>query len=253
MTSPPRLIGVLGGMGPAATVDFLAKVVARTPAERDQDHVPLIVYDVPQIPPRAAAIRAGSDAPLAPMLAGIQMLNKAGVEAITIPCNTAHHWYAQLQAATGAPIIHIADAVLEALREKPVRRIGLAATRGTIMARIYHERLEPAGCEVIVPEEPTQTCVDQAIDAVKASDFVSAKTAAEQLVERLRNAGAERVLLACTELPVALAGSVALPHCLDATDALACATVAFSQGSKLPNSGARRDPSPAGFQQSLSS
>src|SRR3712207_4022394 len=112
-------------MGPAATADFLAKVVALTPAEADQDHVPLIVWNVPQIPPRPAAIAAESDAPLAPMLAGIRTLEQAGAEAIVIACNTAHYWYERLTAQSRVPIIHIADAVLVELRDRsgPVRAL----------------------------------------------------------------------------------------------------------------------------------
>lgn len=238
MSSPPRLLGVLGGMGPAATVDFLAKVVAETPAVRDQDHVPLIIYDVPQIPPRVTAIHAGSDAPLAPMLAGIRLLDKAGVEAIAIPCNTAHHWYGALQAATRAPIIHIADAVLEALGNEPVRRIGLASTRGTIAARIYHDRLQSSARTVVVPDESAQQLVDIAIEEVKAGNLEAAQSATERVVECLREAGAERVLLACTELPVALAGSPLLADCLDATTALARACIAFSLSKALPRAAA---------------
>lgn len=95
-----RLIGVLGGMGPLATIDFMQKVIDATPAERDQDHVPLIVYSVPQIPDRVGAACAGTDEPLPAMLAGIRTLEKAGVEAIAIACNTAHAWYDQLAAST---------------------------------------------------------------------------------------------------------------------------------------------------------
>ena len=94
-----RLIGILGGMGPAATVDFMAKLVMLTPAQHDQEHVPLLVHGVPQIPDRSAAIEAGSDAPFLPMAAGIMQLERAGAEFIAIPCNTAHYWYDRLARA----------------------------------------------------------------------------------------------------------------------------------------------------------
>lgn len=113
-----RLIGVLGGMGPAATIDFMAKIVMLTPAASDQEHVPLLVHDVPQIPDRSSAIAAGSDAPFLPMLAGLMQLARGGAEIIAIPCNTAHHWHERLARSCGVPLIHIADAVVEMLAEQ---------------------------------------------------------------------------------------------------------------------------------------
>ncbi len=98
------MIGVLGGMGPLATVDFLAKVIAATPATCDQQHVPMIVHQVPQIPDRSTAILEGNNAPLAPMLAGLERLARAGAEVVAIPCNTAHHWYEPLTRLQRLPI-----------------------------------------------------------------------------------------------------------------------------------------------------
>src|SRR3712207_6717344 len=118
MQAHKRLVGVLGGMGPAATVDFMAKVIAVTPAEVDQDHVPMIVHQVPQIPSRTAAVAQGTHEPLAAMIEGLRVLENAGAEILVIPCNTAHHWYEQLARSTPLEIIHIADAVHGMLKER---------------------------------------------------------------------------------------------------------------------------------------
>src|SRR5688572_33509583 len=96
------LLGVLGGMGPLATVDFLAKLIEETGAERDEDHVPVVVYSVPQIPSRPAAILHGGASPLPAMLEGVRTLERAGATAIAIACNTAHYWHDAL-AAQGVP------------------------------------------------------------------------------------------------------------------------------------------------------
>ncbi len=101
-------------MGPLATVDVMQKVMETTPAEHEQDHVPLIVYSVPQIPDRVGAAIAGTDEPLPAMLTGIRTLEQAGVEAIAIACNTAHAWYDQLAASAKVPIIHMAQTVIDA-------------------------------------------------------------------------------------------------------------------------------------------
>lgn len=240
MRSRFRLIGVLGGMGPAATVDFLGKIVAATPAEVDQDHVPVVAYSVPQIPNRVEAVARGDDAPFEPMLAGIRTLERAGAEAIAIACNTAHVWHGRLAAETPIPILHIADAVAAELRAGgPIERLGIAATRATIAARIYHDRLAAAVPQLIEPDDATQQLIDRAISAVKAAESnETARLAAEDVARRLADRGADRILLGCTELPVALARSRWLAHCVDATDALARACVAFSRGFSQARGGA---------------
>ena len=137
-----RLIGVLGGMGPAATIDFMAKIVMLTPAARDQEHVPLLVHDVPQIPDRSSAIAAGSDAPFLPMLAGLMQLARGGAEVIAIPCNTAHHWHERLARNCDVPLLHIADAVIEMLAGEKISSgpVALLGTRGTVRSGLYQAR-----------------------------------------------------------------------------------------------------------------
>lgn len=230
-------------MGPAATVDFLAKVVALTPATTDQDHVPLLVHSVPQIPGRVDAIAAGSDAPFEPMRAGIALLERAGAETIVIPCNTAHYWYDRLAASCGIPIIHMADAVAADLcnRTEPVRRLGLMATRPTVATRLYQDRLHAHVADLLAPDEETQILIDRAIAAVKRHDRDAARVAAEAAATAMLALGADGLLLACTELPVALAGSPVEDRCLDATASLARATIAASlRGTSAATSAGRR-------------
>ncbi len=222
-----RLIGVLGGMGPAATIDFLHKVIEATPAGRDQDHVPVILHGVPQIPDRTAAIHEGSDAPFLPMLAGIRMLERSGAEAIAIPCNTAHFWYERLARATTVEILHIVDAVRAALQERaPGGAVALLATRGTIQSRLYPQRL--GAQTVTAPDEAVQIEVDGVIEAVKAGRFELACHRAATLAAALEAAGFAAAVLACTELPLAFAGAAAGLVTIDATAALAQACVRAS-------------------------
>jgi aspartate racemase len=224
-----RLIGVLGGMGPAATVDFMNKVIATTPAQVDQDHVPLIVYQVPQIPSRTAAIAAHDDAPLPEMIAGLRILEQAGAEIIAIPCNTAHHWYEPLARATTLEIIHIADAVRSALtkRGEGSRSVGIMATRATLQSKIFERRLSDV--RFMAPSEHVQILIDKAIAAVKAADLPAARSSAAEAASAFVGAGAGTLLLACTELPIAMKGERDMP-CVDSTEALARACVAASLG-----------------------
>jgi aspartate racemase len=225
-----RLIGVLGGMGPSATIDFMSKIVAMTPAGADQEHVPLIVHDVPQIPDRSLAIQARSDAPFLPMLAGLRMLELNGVDAVAIPCNTAHFWYDRLSRSGRVEIIHIATAVASLIQQRgaPPDRMALMATRGTIEAGIYQGRLAGLVDELIVPSEPIQKLIDLAVAATKRNDLDRARIHASQAARELLDEGAGALLLACTELPVALSQSPYLDMSVDATEALARACVAAS-------------------------
>jgi aspartate racemase len=222
-----RLVGVLGGMGPLATVDFMQKVIEATPAARDQDHVPLIVYSVPQIPDRVSAASAGTDEPLPAMLTGIRTLEQAGVEVIAIACNTAHAWYDQLAAATGVRILHMAQAVIDATSQQS-RPVALMATVGTLQTGIYQRYMDRAGWPALVPQPEVQAVILDVIAAVKLGDIPRARAGFDVAAERLLASGAEQLLLACTELPVAARGSIHEALCLDATACLAQACVAFS-------------------------
>jgi len=232
-----RTIGILGGMGPAAAIDLQARVLAATPASRDRDHVPVVVWNVPQVPDRVAAILGGGESPLGAMLAGARALEAAGAEAIAIACNTAHHWADELAAALGVPLLHIADAATAALdrRSPRPRTVGLLATRGTLASGFYARRLERRGLAWIAPGEDIQEAsVDPAIAAVKAGDRAGAARHFRAAATALRDRGADVLLLACTELPLAAAGSGLEDRCLDANLALAEAIVAWSRGGEAP-------------------
>jgi aspartate racemase len=220
------VIGVLGGMGPAATVDFMAKLIALTPAERDQDHVTLIVLSDPRIPDRVAPILEGrGEDPGPAMVEALRRLERAGATSIAIPCHTAHFWADRLAARTGLPLIHIVDAVLDQLREVAGAgdRIGLLATAATLQVGFYQARLEGAGYRPLLPGDALLAdLLLPAIRLVKENRAAEAAPLLKEVLAELRAAGASRTILACTELPIAagLLGDEA-HDCLDATAALA--------------------------------
>jgi aspartate racemase len=228
-----RLIGVLGGMGPLATVDFMQKVIAATPAVCDQDHVPLVVYSVPQIPDRVSAIAAGTDEPFPAILAGLRTLERAGAELVAMPCNTAHAWYDRLAASTDIQILHMADAVRQRVGERR-ETIALMATSGTIRAGFYQRYLSSPDRKVLVPPAQVQAQIALAIAAVKTADRAAAKRHMTDAAHALLEAGADRLLLACTELPLAITETGLADRCLDATVCLAEACVAFSTSVAQP-------------------
>lgn len=236
--SGPPLLGVLGGMGPLAAADFLKKLVEETPARCDQDHIPYVAWGVPQIPERPAAILNGGESPLPHMLHGIRQMKNAGAEAVAIACNTAHHWHAQLEREGGLPILHIADAVCDALAAQGIAdgSIGLISTDGTVQAGFFQQRFAGRGLGCITSSRSDQdNLVLPAIAGVKANDLERAHPLAVQAVENLLAAGARAVVLACTETPLAVAHAPhpAAAHCIDATRALARACVAWHRTASM--------------------
>lgn len=225
-------VGVLGGMGPLATVDLLAKIIEETPATLDQHHVPVVAHNVGQIPDRQHYLAGKGPSPLPAMHAAIARLNLIGAGCIAIPCNTAHIWFDELTATSRAPLIHIADAVadhlLDATRDDTtLRRVGVLATRGTLMAGFYQQRLARRGIQTLTnSDKEFETLFTPGCYAVKAGKLAQGgellARAATQLLER----GAEALVLACTEVPPALAQAAPLAApCIDATRALAHACV----------------------------
>lgn len=203
----PFLLGVLGGMGPLATLDFLRRLLEATPAQSDQQQIPTVVWNVPQIADRQKALAGTGPSPLPQLLHAVEKLNQAGASHIAIPCNTAHHWYDALSEASSAPVLHIVDATLDALsqaEEKP-QRVGVIATKGTLDAGWYQDRLAAQSIEVVVPtpEELAQWFVPGCY-AVKRGALVEGGELLALQANALFARGAQKLVLACTEVPVAL-------------------------------------------------
>ncbi|HUL67072.1 MAG TPA: amino acid racemase [Burkholderiaceae bacterium] len=220
------MLGVIGGMGPLATADFFCKLVDATPAERDEDHVPVLIHSVPQLPSRPAAILRNGPSPLPALLQARDRLLAAGASMLAMPCNTAHYWYDDLIRGIDVPFPHIADAVARDLPPPPAR-IAIIATAATLSAGIYAKRID-ARYEWITPTGAEyEAAVQPCIDAVKRNARVEAGRRVEPVVAALLGRGAERVVLACTELPVALDAVAAstLAACIDSTAALARACI----------------------------
>ncbi|HVT30553.1 MAG TPA: amino acid racemase [Lacipirellulaceae bacterium] len=215
------MLGILGGMGPLATADFMQKIIARTPAENDQQHLPMLVYNVPQVPDRTEAILYGGADPLPAMLTGIAFLNRNGASLIAIPCNTAHHWYGELSRASRSPILHLADAAVAWMAHDKIDsgRVGLLATSGTVASGFYQRRLADNGFTCSVPAD--QSAVMDGIRLVKKNRIEQASTLIASVADALLEDGCRCIVLGCTEVPIALRGYQNSSRLIDATDALA--------------------------------
>lgn len=232
-------IGILGGMGPLATVDLYRKIIELTPATCDQDHLHVIIDADPRIPDRTAALLGNGPDPTPWLIASAQRLEAAGADFLIIPCNTAHAFLAAVQQLISIPIISMIEETAEQVsRLVPAGSlVGILATAGTIASRLYQEALAHRGLEALVPDAEHQALVTNAISRVKAGKLDTettelALTAASWLV----HCGARALVLGCTELPLVFPeGALSVPI-VDPTRLLAEAAVAIARGERpLPS------------------
>jgi aspartate racemase len=228
---PGCYLGILGGMGPMAGAAFAMRLVALTPAERDQDHIPALLLNDPRVPDRTAARLGNGEDPLPYLTRGIALLEAAGAQLIAIPCNTAHLWYDDMAASTRLPVLHIIETVVEDLRRRGIHsgRIGLMGTKATLKLELYQQHLLKHGYECIVPtDEEIDLYCTPSIQSVKANRLAEAYEPAATCVRLLEARGAQAVALGCTELPLAIPherrGEFDVPM-TDSIDALALAVI----------------------------
>ncbi|MDC0768034.1 aspartate/glutamate racemase family protein [Streptomyces sp. HD] len=222
-------IGILGGMGPLATVDFYRKVIDATPAGVDQDHLPVVVWADPTVPDRSAALTGRGPDPTPWLVRGAHRLEAMGARVIATPCNTAHAFLDGVRSSVRVPMLDmIAETVAEIRRHhQGVASVGLLATTGTVRAELYQRALAAAGLRVVVPGELSQgEAVTGAIRRVKAGDLGPATVCLiERAAEELAARGAGLLVAGCTELPLLLGDLSAGLPVVDPTAALARATV----------------------------
>lgn len=226
-TWPGPVVGVLGGLGPAATALFLKEVVELTPATKDQEHLDLIVLDHSTTPDRTAAILSpGAPDPTESLRRDALRLKALGVDFVSVPCNTAHHFLHAIEASAGVPLLSIVDVTVAATVARG-SSVAVLATDGTRAARVYQDALEAAGASVVLPSDEQQELVMSVIyDGVKAGGPVDV-AGLRSVVDALLDDGADVVVMGCTELSVVYAdeGWTADPRLVDSVEELARATV----------------------------
>lgn len=221
-------------MGPLASAQFMLRLTLLSPGERDQEHIPTVLWSDPRVPDRTRGKLAGGDDPLPWLLRGVRGLKAAGCRAIAIPCNTAHGWYDEM-AAEGLPILHIVDAAAAELRKAAASgTIGLMGTAATLAMRLYQTRLESQGWSCITPsEEEMRTRVSPGIALVKANRVAEAYPPLAEVVRSLAARGAQAVVLGCTEIPLGIQAGpyreLGVPV-VDTIDALALAAIRWAHG-----------------------
>jgi aspartate racemase len=209
--TPEKRIGILGGMGPEATIDLFTKIVKGTRVRRDQDHLRIVIDNNPKIPDRTLAIQGHGPSPLPALIESAKVLEKAGADFIVIPCVTAHHFHPGLQKRLRIPVLHIIEETMKHIRSrlKGIRRIGLIATTGTVHTGFIQRAFSASRIELILPSPRVQEVrVMEAIYGKEGIKAIGPSAHSRRLILTACNAlirqGAEAILAGCTEIPLVL-------------------------------------------------
>ncbi len=208
-----KTIGILGGMGPEATVNCFDKIIKNTPAAADQDHLRVVIDSNPKVPDRTAAIIGDGESPVPVLVAGCQALERAGAAFIIIPCVSAHVFLTDVQQQIELPILSIYDAVAEAIIRDyfEIKTVGLMGTTGTVSGGMFQERLMQDGIRTVVPDDKMQSNVMAAVYDIKDSETKRSRTeikadlvaVADSLIAQ-KPEGAQGIIAGCTEIPIVL-------------------------------------------------
>lgn len=199
------MVGVLGGMGPTATVGFYDKLVRATPAAQDQNHLRVVIWADPTAPNRQEALLVGGTHPTPWLEEGIARLVAGGAEIIVSPCNTAHVFLQPLMEGRDIEFLSIVDAAVEALPEAPAGPVGLLATDGALATGLYQNALKARGMHFALPSPELQPELMDTVYAVKRGEIGEReRKRIESLMEELQDQGVSGIIAGCTEVSVLL-------------------------------------------------
>jgi aspartate racemase len=203
--------GIIGGVGPSATVQLMQYIIRNTPAQRDQDHIRLIIDNHPQIPDRTDALLHGGESPLLYFIESIGILKKAEVEFIACPCNTAHFFLRKLAAKDSFNLIDMIEVTVKHLAEKGFKEAGLLSTSGTASTGIYQQTGKKYGLTV---HSPSKAGIKDVMEAVYGVRGIKANPRYERsshnrellkgVIREFEEMGLGAVIMGCTEIPLSL-------------------------------------------------
>jgi aspartate racemase len=226
------VVGVIGGLGPEATLDFFGKVLHHSKAVKDQDHIHLIIENNPKTPNRNDAIAGRGPSP-GPALADMaRALERAGADFVVMACNTAHAYEVDIRAALTKPFVSLIDEVVDEVRRlhPAAQRVGVLATQGSRDAKIFTPAFARHGIEVMQLEEPSQNRFMTLLYRIKAGDrSPDIRNGMQQLGEELIAMGADILIAGCTEVPLVLQSGDNSRLMIDSTDVLAKRCVIYAR------------------------
>lgn len=202
-----KTIGIMGGMGPAATVDLMSRIISMTDAYSDQEHIPMIIDNDTRIPDRTEAILGRGESCAPEMLASAKRLEAAGADFIVIACHAAHVFVEEIKDKIGIPIIEMPEETAKLLKLNGVNRAAVLATDGTVQSGLFGHALERMGIQTVYPDEEQQKLVMSLVyDYVKkgvAEIPDSVREEMQNMIGDMGKQGAEVLILASTEFPIA--------------------------------------------------
>lgn len=197
-----KTIGIIGGMGPLSTVDLYRRIVLRTKAGRDQDHIHVIIDSNTNIPDRTKAIIANGEDPTIELIKSAKMLEQCGADFLIMPCNTAHYFIDTIKASVNIPLVNMLEETVKYTYNKFGQDtiVGIMATDGTIKSKIYEEYYTKLGIKTVVPDKTQEKIMKFIYDVIKSGKYDEGTGLLFECVEELKDKGANVFLLGCTEL-----------------------------------------------------
>jgi aspartate racemase len=229
MSSPTKTVGVIGGLGPAATLDFFDRILKRTKALRDQDHLRLIIDNNTKVPDRNAAGQSDGPSPGATIAATARGLEIAGADFIVMACNAAHAYEPEIRAAISVPFLSMIDETVSAVAELKPGRAGLLAADACLAANLYQDGLKKAGVELVLLPADSQRTFMELIYRIKSGDTGEAvRRSMGVLAKKLEAQGADVIVAGCTEVPLVLSQDDVDAELISSTDVLVEKTIVFA-------------------------
>lgn len=217
-----KTVGIIGGMGPLATVDIFRKIVEFTDAQNDSEHIHIIIDNNTSVPDRTKALLYGGESPVKEIKKSIKTLTTAGAEVLVLPCNTSHAYFKEISDGISKPIINMVDKTVEFAKLANISSVGILATDGTLKSRVYEEAFVKNAIKAVLPTEEEQAavmgviydCVKRGCDDYNILPFIS-------VLDNMKKRGAEAFVLGCTELPLAVVKFNIKENFINPTDILA--------------------------------
>lgn len=225
-----KTVGILGGMGPQATADFMAKIIQATCAETDQENIHMLVDCNPKVPPRVEAILHGGESSGPAMARMAARLEQAGADFLVIACNTAHYYYKDVAEAVHIPVLNLLDMTAAFLKQQKIDSILVLGTEALLRTGLYKEALAKQGIQTLEPDDSCLPEVLAAIAAVKSGYIEQARMHAIRIMQWCGNHQIHTALLGCTELPIAFQGIESIVRLVDPAIISAKAIVLEAKG-----------------------
>ncbi|MGE5633019.1 MAG: aspartate/glutamate racemase family protein [Caulobacteraceae bacterium] len=225
-----KTIGILGGMGPLATVDIFKKIVMMTDAHSDNEHIPVLIDNNTKIPDRTSYILGKGGSPLNELVRSAVRLETMGADVIIIACNTAHYFYDDIVKHVKIPVINMIEETAKEIRNNrpDVKQVGLLATEGTCKAGVYKKVFERFGIGLIQPDTEDLKQIMDVIYGIKQGLRDIDPTGFKQALSNLKLRGAETLILGCTEIPIAFQMFNISDDFVDASEVLVKRAITFA-------------------------